>query len=120
MLTTKSNYVIQTQIARIRETIESLKNGEYLVRLRLNSNEVLIRKDNHNHSNEIIWGWEQLIKEILTLPDNFIDKSFYNEIARKGLEQAAKLLQKTQDQYFEERDPYPVDLNTGRELRWLE
>jgi hypothetical protein len=109
-----------TQINRIRETIDSLKNSEYLVRQRLDTDEVSIRKDNHNHSNEIIWGWEQLIKEINSLPDSFIDKSFYDEIVRKGLEQAGKLLQKTQDQYLEERDPYPAGLNTGRELQWLE
>ena len=109
-----------TQIYRIRETIDSLKNSEYLVLQRLDTDEVSIRKDNHNHANEIIWGWEQLLKEINTLPDNCFDKTFYEEIARNGLIRAAKLLQKTQYQYFEEREPYPVDLNTGRELRWLE
>lgn len=120
MLTIRSNYATQTQLARIRETIESLKKGESLVQLRLDTDEESIRKDNHNHANEILWGWEQLIKEINTLPDNCIDKSFYEEIAKNGLKQAATLLQKTQNQYLEERDPYPVDLNTGREKRWLE
>ena len=61
-----------------------------------------------------------LSKEINTLHDSYIDKSLYDEIARKGLKRAVKLLQKTQNQYLDEREPYPVDLNTGRALQWLE
>ena len=112
--------VIHTQLARIRETIDSLKNSEYLVRLRLDTDEVSIRKDNHNHANEILWGWEQLIKEINSLPDSFIDKSYYNEIARESLKRTAKLLSKIQDQYLDEREPYPGNLNTGGAFRWPE
>ena len=102
------------QINRIRETINSLKNSEYQVRLRLDTKEPLIRKDNYNHANEIIWGWEQLLKEINSLPDSFIDKSLYEEIASKGIKKTVKLLQYIQDQYIPDRESCLVNLNTGR------
>ena len=117
-----TQYAIQTQLARITETIESLKKGAYLVQLRFDTDEESIRKDNLNHANELVWGWEQLLKDIRILPESCIDKSFYTDIAERGLKKAAKLLTKVQDQYFEEREnePYPLDLTIGLENRWLE
>jgi hypothetical protein len=109
-----------TQINRIRETIDSLNKSENLVRQRLEADEPSIRKDNLNHANEIIWGWKQLLKEINSLPESFIDKTFYNEIANENLKRAAKLLRKIQDQYLDEREPYTGNLNTGGALRWPE
>ena len=110
-------YALYTQLARIRETITSLLSNEFMVKTRLDSEEKHIQSDNHNHANEILWGWEQLLKEINTLPDNCIDKSFYVRKAQQGLDRAAQILSKTQDQYLDEQKPYPGDLNTGRVLR---
>ena len=113
-------YALYTQLARIRETITSLLSNEFMVKTRLDSQEKHIQSDNHNHANEILWGWEQLLKEINTLPDNCIDKSFYVGKAQQGLDKAKQLLSKTQDQYLDEQKPYLGNLITGGAFRWAE
>jgi hypothetical protein len=113
-------YALYTQLYRIRETITSLLSNETMVKDRLDSQEKHIQSDNNNHANEILWGWEQLLKEINTLPDNCIDKSLYIGKAQQGLDRATQLLSKMRDQYFDEQKPYFGNLSIGGGFRWLE
>jgi hypothetical protein len=115
-----SRTAAMTQFNRIKETIETLKQSEILVRRRKDADNESIKLDNLNHTYEIIWGWEELKKEINNLPENYIDKPFYEEIARIGLQISTNLLHSIQDQYFPDREPYQENLNTGGAIRWTE
>ena len=116
----RTPYALHTQLARIREMMTSLLSSELMVNARLESSKNLILKDNYNHAHEIVWGWEQLMKEITTLPDSCIDKSIHAETAKKCLKRALKLLKQCETQYLGDREEYPADQIEVPGWRWFE
>lgn len=103
-----SSRAMQTQLARIREMTSSLLSGELTVKTRLESRDPNIQKDNYRHACQIKWGWEQLIKEIASLPSDMIDKTRYLKSAHEGLKRIETTLHNMQDQYFENEREYPL------------
>ncbi|MFC1608093.1 hypothetical protein ACFL47_08995 [Candidatus Latescibacterota bacterium] len=112
-----SKTATMTQFNRIRETIETLKQSEILIRRRKDNENESIKLDNLNHTYEIIWGWEELKKEINNLPESCIDKPVYEEITLSGLQISTNLLHDLKGQYFPDREPHQVNLNIGGAFR---
>lgn len=106
----RTPYALHTQLARIREMMTSLISSELMVKARLESQEKHIQQDNYHHAYEIIWGWEQLLKEINSLPDTCIDKSIHIEKAKTCFKRAIKLLKQCEVQYLGDREEYPTGL----------
>ncbi len=103
--------ITKTELDRIKHTIESLERSTSLLdeKLLCLSQSSETTKECHNHALEIVWGWEQLLKEIRELPETCIDKSFFEQSALKNLKWAIKLLERTQNQYLGREDVYPRD-----------
>jgi len=120
MIIHRTPYAFHTQLARIREMMTSLISSELMVKARLESQEKHIRQDNYHHAYEIIWGWEQLMKEIRSLPETCIDKSFFTETVRTCFKRAIKLIKQCEAQYLGDCKVYPTDLIGVPGWRWFE
>jgi len=116
----RTPYALHTQLARIREMMASLQSSELKVKARLESLEKSILKDNYHHAHEIVWGWEQLMKEINALPADCIDKNIHTETAKICLQRSINLLKQCETQYLGDRGEYPADLLEVPGWRWFE
>ena len=85
-----------TEIQRIGHTIAVLKRNETKIKEKLQRLEVNRSPESQadliQHTNEVSWGWKDLLRLINTVPDTFFDKAIWLQECQNGLARIDKLL----------------------------
>lgn len=92
-----------TQIQRIDHTVAVLKRNEAKIREKLQlferNRSSEFQADLIQHTNEVSWGWKDLLRLVCTVPDTFIDKAMWQQECQNGLDRAdvrlSEILSKT-------------------------